>query len=259
MFAIGVLPYALGQKRWMVNFGLDPDRLPRTRLAVPYRAKDMPTPRSEFSHPELQIVLNCLSYYYGGLSDEDLFASMEHVSKSDQASVEYQIWVSHQSSLPETFSTLDGINIRDRDQCAGEVFPALRYSKGAVDYFLSRIVFPREIKEFPHKLSASGWDIGRAKTHTTTAFSGTNDSRHILPLEMHQIEERSQSHTDALVLNNLLAEDNSVVLLSELGHTGVCTGQQLLEAVVQMKSQPRVVLDVGAQVLELSNEQAARS
>jgi hypothetical protein len=44
------------------------------------------------------------------------------------------------------------VNIKDRYQ----VFPSLRYSTGAIDYFLSHIVFPKEMKEFPQKLSASG-------------------------------------------------------------------------------------------------------
>ena len=149
--------------------------------------------------------------------------------------------------------------MRDREQCLRTLFPILRYSKGAIDYFLARIVFPREMKEFPHKLSASGWDIGRAKAHSTTAFSGTNDNQHLLPLEMSQHEVPSQKHTNALVLNNLLSEDNKVVLLSELGHAGVCTSGQLLEVVTNINPQPRVILDVGAQILELTNEQVAKA
>jgi len=43
------------------------------KLAVPFRAKDNLTPRSEFSYPDVVIVLACLSYYYGGLDDESLF------------------------------------------------------------------------------------------------------------------------------------------------------------------------------------------
>ncbi|KAG7289874.1 hypothetical protein NEMBOFW57_006251 [Staphylotrichum longicolle] len=51
-------------------------------LAVPYRAKDSPAPRSEFSHPDVVIVLTCLSYYYQGLSNKTL-------NKSDQVEQEY--------------------------------------------------------------------------------------------------------------------------------------------------------------------------
>jgi len=257
LFAEGVLSFALSQKRWSVYYGLDRERIPRTALAVPYRAKGVPA-RSEFSQPELQIVLTCLSYYYGGLSDDDLALALEHVANSDQADHEYAAWTSG-TSLPQELRSIDGINMRDREQCLRTLFPILRYSKGAIDYFLARIVFPREMKEFPHKLSASGWDIGRAKAHSTTAFSGTNDNQHLLPLEMSQHEVPSQKHTNALVLNNLLSEDNKVVLLSELGHAGVCTSGQLLEVVTNINPQPRVILDVGAQILELTNEQVAKA
>ena len=49
LIAGGVLVFALKQKRWRVNYGLD---LSRTTLAVPYRAKDNPATRAEFSHPD---------------------------------------------------------------------------------------------------------------------------------------------------------------------------------------------------------------
>ncbi|QBZ53312.1 hypothetical protein PoMZ_08988 [Pyricularia oryzae] len=65
----GILGFVLGQKRWRVNYGLDLERRPPTRLVVPYRAKDSPSPRSEFSHPKVVILLILFSYYYGGLGD----------------------------------------------------------------------------------------------------------------------------------------------------------------------------------------------
>ena len=73
LFAGGVLAFVFGQKRWRVNYGVDSSRVPPTKLAVPYRAKDSPAPRSEFSHPDVVIVLTSLSYYYSGLNDEELF------------------------------------------------------------------------------------------------------------------------------------------------------------------------------------------
>lgn len=66
------------------------------------------------------------------------------------------------------------------------------------------------MKEFPHKLSASGWDIGNCKVLPTTGFSGTNDSREVLPLFVEQIDLPAQKHTNALVLDYLLRDENSV-------------------------------------------------
>ncbi|KAH6611796.1 hypothetical protein C7974DRAFT_445634 [Boeremia exigua] len=234
LLAGGILGFALSRKRWRVDYGLDETREKRTKLAVPYRAKDSPTPRSEFSHPDVVIVLTCLSYYYGGLKDEALFDSFEALMRSDNAELEYQAW------------------------CTAMIFPHLRYSKAAIDYYLCRMVFPRECKEFPHKLSASGWDLAKRKTHPTTGFSGTNDSRYTLPLDIRQLDIPEQSHTNALVLKNLLRPENGVILMSEDVTAQGFGTQSLLNVLTKMDSRPRVLLDVGAQVIDSTNIDLAR-
>ncbi|GMF78895.1 unnamed protein product [Aspergillus oryzae] len=84
---------------------------PSTKLAVPYRAKDSPTARSEYSHPDAVIVLTCLSWYYGGLSNEDLFSAFSHLLKTDQVDMEYQLWVKDAYQLPTKFQQLVSINL----------------------------------------------------------------------------------------------------------------------------------------------------
>jgi Protein of unknown function (DUF3638)/Protein of unknown function (DUF3645) len=64
-----ILFYTLRYRRWRVDYGLDPSR---SMLAVPYRAKDVPSPRAEFGHPDVAILLTCLAYYYHGLSSEQV-------------------------------------------------------------------------------------------------------------------------------------------------------------------------------------------
>ncbi|TVY81339.1 hypothetical protein LSUE1_G008843 [Lachnellula suecica] len=258
LLAGGVLAFAFRQKRWRVNYGRDETRSPSTKLAVPYRAKDSPSLRSEFSHPDVVIVLTCLSYYYGGLNNEDLFVALGHLMKSDQRSDEYQAWVADAPELPSAFRHLVGINLKDETQCKEEVFPHLRYAKAAVDYFLAHIVFPKEMKEFPHKLSGSGWDIGERKSHRTTGFSGTNDSQKVLPLGVEHVDLPNQKHTNALVLNNLLQPINSCAQMPPRGIGSASDAVILLEMVVAMKPEVRVILDVGAQILELSNLEVAK-
>ncbi|KZF24028.1 hypothetical protein L228DRAFT_218359 [Xylona heveae TC161] len=259
LFSSGLLAFIFGKKRWRVNYGLDSTRRPRTRLAVPYQAKDKPSLRSEFSHPDVVISLTSLAYYYRGLDDEELLIAFDKLSRSDQADMEYQLWVASAPGLPPSFRHLQGINLRDTEQCRNEVFPSLKFSKGAIDYFLSRIVFVKEMKEFPEKLSASGWDIGRVKCHPTTGFSGTNDSRNVLPLDVKQLDLDSQKHTNALVLEYLLCIENSVELLSKAGHHGTGRAEKMLESIVQMPHEVRVILDVGAQIVEMTNEEVARA
>lgn len=253
LFAGGILSFAFSQKRWRVNYGLDPTR---TRLAVPYNAKDSPTARSEFSHPDTAIVLTCLSYYYGGLSDKQIFESFIELLQSDHADEEYREWVREVEDLPTSFRHLSGVNLSNRFQCLRELFPCLKFSKTLIDFYTSHIVFPKEMKEFPHKLSSSGWDIGRDKGHPTTGFSGTNDSRYVLPLAVKQRDLPRQLPTNAAVLDCLLRSENMV-------ESALVSGVEVLDAVallnVATKSHPpiRVILDVGAQILELQNEQMA--
>ena len=255
LLGCGVLSFVL-RKRWRVDHGLA-TRTPPTRIAVPYNAKDSPSPRSEFSHPDVVITLTSLTYYYGGLSDDDLFTTMGHLLDADQSDIEYQAWVRDAHDLPVAFRQLQGINLKDRPQCISDVFPALRYAKSVVDYYLSHIVFAKEMKEFPHKLSASGWDLGKRKKLPVTGFSGTNDSRCVLPIHVQHLDTAEQRHTNALVLENILKPENGVVLMSPI-QPNISDAQHLLDTIHHLVG-AQVLLDVGAQVLELNNLEVAKT
>ncbi|PNP61699.1 hypothetical protein FNYG_13588 [Fusarium nygamai] len=112
LFASGILSFVFAQKRWRVNYGLDPNKEKTTKLAVPFRAKDNPTPRSEFSHPDVVIVLTCLTYYYGGLDDEALFTAFDLLIRSDNADLEYQEWVKA-IPIPDAFKHIQGVNLKE--------------------------------------------------------------------------------------------------------------------------------------------------
>ncbi|OKL56628.1 hypothetical protein UA08_08214 [Talaromyces atroroseus] len=253
ILAGGILSFAFGQKRWRVNYGLTSARQPPTKLAVPYRAKDNPTTRSEFSHPDVVILLTSLSYYYAGLQDDDLFDAFNHLLRADQADVEYQIWVRDADCLPKAFHQIVGINLKDRYLCTEKLFPCYRFAKSVTDYFLRHIVFPKEMKGFPHKLSASGWDLGQITDQPTTGFSGTNDSRRLLPIDVKQLDLPEQMHTNALVLNYLLQPENEVVQISSADGQMISKAQSVLALAMQHSPPIQVILDVGAQILELSN------
>ncbi|GAB0146158.1 hypothetical protein EsHS_00006568 [Epichloe bromicola] len=257
LIAGSVLAFCFSQKRWRVDYGLALDRIPATRLAVPYRAKDNPSPRSEFSHPDVVILLTLLSYYYRGLNDDELFLAFAHLQTSDQASAAYQEWVKDANKLPSTFHQLDGVNLDDHMQCRNVIFPSLRWAKSVIDYYLAYLVFPKEMKEFPHKLSASGWDIAEVKKHVTTGFSGTNDSRIVLPLSIEQLDLDEQRHTNALVLEHLLQPENQAVPMLTPRKGGEGDAERLISMVVGMENKVRVIIDVGAQILEFDNRQVA--
>jgi hypothetical protein len=259
LLATNVILFALGQKRFRVNYGLAPDRRPATMLAVPYRAKDSPAPRSEFSHPDVVIVLTCLSYYYQGLSYAELSTCLEKLSRSDQAEQEYSRWAAASPTLPSSLSHFSGVNLKNSTLCKKRVFPALRYAKPAIDFYLAAVVFPKEMREFPYKLSASGWDLGKTKRHPLTGFSGTTDSKYVLPLSVTALDLPEQRHTNSAVLACLLREENTVLELGgDEGHLSALTVDMLLTAVTTSAQPMRVILDVGAQIIELDNVQVAR-
>jgi hypothetical protein len=129
---------------------------------------------------------------------------------------------------------LSGINLKDRVQCIERVFPSLRYAKNIIDYFLTHLVFPKEMSEFPHKLSASGWDIGQFKTHPASGFSGTNDSRMTLPLSVAHLDLEEQKHTNALVLEHLLQPENSVINIPVPVKDRTSTTESFLDRIAKM-------------------------
>ena len=157
LLATGILLFAFKERRWRVDYGL---HLTRTMLAVPYRAKDIPAQRAEFGHPDIAIILTCLSYYYGGLSEEQLKVSLEMLLKQDDPSVDYDLWVRESgAAVPENLRTLNGVNIKSSEQWNELLVPLFSRNLATVDFYLSSVVFPREAKEFPSKLSCSGWDL----------------------------------------------------------------------------------------------------
>jgi hypothetical protein len=141
-----------------------------------------------------------------------------------------------------------GVNLEDSTLCRRSVFPALRFAKPAIDYYLSNVVFPMEMREFPWKLSASGWDLGKRTRHPLT----------VLPLSVKALDLPEQRHTNSAVLACLLRPENTVL---ELGgnqpHLSALTVDMLLTAVTTSPQPMRVILDVGAQIIELSNLQVA--
>ena len=258
LIAGGVLAFVL-QKRWRVQYGPAGFRTPSTLLAVPYHAKDKPAQRSEFSHPDMVLMLTSISYYYAGLTDKELFMTFYHLLKSDQADLEFQAWVQDAPELADEFSQLTGINLKDETQCVQEVFPSLRFAKSLIDYYLSHLVFPKEIKEFPQKLSASGWDLGKRKTgYSLNGFSGTNDLQKVLPFDMEHLDLHEQKHTNALVLSYLLHPKNTVEILPA-SDDSTSNAQAILTMVVALQPSIQVVIDVGSLIIDLSNIDVARA
>ncbi|KZP04851.1 hypothetical protein FIBSPDRAFT_843536 [Athelia psychrophila] len=255
LFAHGILAYALKERRWRVDYGLD---LSRSLLAVPYRAKDVPAVRAEFGHPDVAITLTCLSYLYGGLRDNEMNICFELLYKLDNPTQEYEHWVENDPSIPKSFQHLNSVNMDDPEQRDTIIFPRFRFNHFVIDFYLSQVVFPRAAKEFPHKLATSGWDLAEKKAQLVTGFSGTNDNRHLLPTSIAQCDPLGQKSTNAKVLTYVMRPENNQYMCIHDATTGRLSTQAFLKALTQQVPEIRVLLDVGAQMLDMHNADLAR-
>lgn len=266
-------------KRWNVQYGLHPNRDP---VAVPYQAKGVPSDQAEFGHPDVAILLTCLSFYYSGLEEIQFEKTLRHVLKSDDPALDYDRWVTEANSLPDSVRTWAAINVDDEVQ-RKELWDHLRYNMFVIDCFLNNFVFPYHAKTFERKLVSSAWDIPlppskmsavsddhsnvrlpliekslvKGSTSMTTGFSGTNDNRTLLPLNIEQQDLAGLAHTNAEVLTYLLQPRNRSYVLAADNQ-----GRRLSECMflrLVFSHGIRMILDAGAQILELDNQDLVKT
>ncbi|KAH8434444.1 DUF3638 and DUF3645 domain-containing protein [Aspergillus melleus] len=257
LLAHQILRFVLGGKRWLVEYGLHPSR---TLMAVPFRAKGIPSDNAEFGHPDVAVSLTCLSYYYHGLTREQVRHCFQLLTKENDPSVVYCHWVMRgSSSLPPGLKEITGVNLEDARCFDESLYPHLQYQKGIIDFYLSRVVFPREAKEFPYKLSTSAWDLpSRDGQPLTTGFSGTNDNRSLLPQSVPQCDLPHLLHTNAMVLRGLLQPENRHCTIAQDDQGRPLDAYRLIDLIIAQEPPIRVIIDVGAQVLEFSNLSVAQ-
>ncbi|KAF3192372.1 hypothetical protein TWF225_000621 [Orbilia oligospora] len=262
LFVHRILLLAL-KKRWNVQYGLHPTRDP---VAVPYHAKGVPSEQAEWGHPDVAILFTCLSFYYHGLSIDQLGQSLRYVLQSDDPASEYDRWTHSSESLPGSLKEWNSINVDDEVQLT-EIWGHVRYNVVVIDHFLNNFVFPRHAKQFLTKLQASGWDIPlfsdsesghrRHGKPLTTGFSGTNDNKTMLPLTVTQEDLPTLSHTNAEVLTYLLQKRNRGYCLAADTQGRRWSETGLLR---HLKDKGiRILIDAGAQILELDNLQLVKA
>ncbi|KDQ19885.1 hypothetical protein BOTBODRAFT_183913, partial [Botryobasidium botryosum FD-172 SS1] len=250
----GLILHTLMDRRWKVNFGLlhEEDAAKRTMLAVPYVAKDVPSPRADFGHPDVVLVLTYLSYYYQGLSSQQLYYCFDAILKQDDGELEYKGWAAEVGILPNNkLWHLSNVNVKDGRQWK-QLLPLFQHSRRAINFYLASAVFPKEAKQFPHKLSTSAWDLAALKAYPTTGFSGTNDSQFLLPTSISQVDPAGQLETNAKVLSITLQPENDHFLCVQS-----LSSSEFLQILIKQSPPIRVLLDVGAQMLDIQNGELA--
>ncbi|XP_055297736.1 uncharacterized protein LOC129566134 [Sitodiplosis mosellana] len=246
-----VLKLAL-TKRWRVNYGVD--KKGQRKMAIPFKAKDVAADMTEFGHPDVAICFTQLSYYYSGLDDDQMHQLFEILKNKQNPGSIYGKWI---QSIPRklvngTISKYTGINLDNPNQRDQLLFPMLRFNMHVIDFWLDNVVYPYEAKIFEQKLMCTTWDLCSDQLeHRVTGFSGTNDTKNLLPMPIAQNDLDELESTNENVRQILLQPENQSY---ESLPTNV-SAKEILERLTERKIP--VLLDSGALMLELSNEQVA--
>ncbi|KAH8589073.1 hypothetical protein B0O99DRAFT_523793 [Bisporella sp. PMI_857] len=249
------------KKRWNVQYGLHPNRHP---IAVPFDAKGVPSEQAEFGHPDVSILFTCLAFYYSGHNLSQFREGLQHVLKSDDPAAEYDRWTYGSDTLPDALHHWNVINGDDQGQVE-ELWRHLRLNRSVLDHYMNNFVFPAHAKQFGVKLQASGWDLPLfsksrpgedASCAKTTGFSGTNDNKMMLPLNIKQDDLPSLCQTNAEVLTYVLQGRNRQYNLAAWQGKRL-TEEELLRRIAGMEI--RILIDAGAYILEMDNRTLVRA
>ncbi|KAG8525228.1 uncharacterized protein KY384_008872 [Bacidia gigantensis] len=269
-------------KRWNVQYGLHPQRVP---VAVPFNGKGIPSEQAEYGHPDVSIILTCLSFYYGGLSSSQFRQALTQLTKSDEPASEYDSWTRHVPSLAAEFGSYTSINLEDEAQGA-LLWNELKHQMSVINFYLNHFVFPQYARVFDRKLVSSGWDIALPDAQTkadktskdkpqrnaksdlglikdctsgslTVGFSGTNDNKALLPMNVRQNDLPGLSHTNAEVLTYLLQKRNRSYVPA-IGRRGNRWSEKDLLTHLS-NNRIRMLVDAGAQVIEYDNKSLAEA
>jgi hypothetical protein len=156
----------------------------------------------------------------------------------------------HKWDYPREFK---GVNLFNSNQINHVLFKIFKLHTSFINYWLDNFLFNKELQQFDFKLSTSAWDICGKKRQPTVGFSGTNDFRLLLPLNMKYSGLKELRDTNAYLVSNLLLEKNNIYIPLDQG----CTSTQILK-IISRNPKCRVLLDVGALMLDFDNEKVAK-
>eukprot|EP01036_Dinobryon_divergens_P022332 gene22332-30577_t len=187
----GILIHCL-QKSHRIHFGIK--RPGKKRLAVPFFAADTPSERSEFQHPDVSITYTTLAYYEDGLSREELLDAFKHllsIGPVAQDSI-YKTWLERSASAiaPSDRKSIENVSKVDLSNTVQRDLLVKYFCKNmeTINYWLAFVVFPKDTRQYPERMSVNGWHLCSNADVAPVGFSGTNDNKMLLPLQVKQID-----------------------------------------------------------------------
>eukprot|EP00392_Amoebophrya_sp_AT5.2_P015255 g15456.t1 len=154
----------------------------------------------------------------------------------------------------------ESVNIDDRHFFKTKLYPAFRKHPSVIEFWLFRVVFPAQARQYSEKIVSTAWDLCRSKEMScdaiTVGFSGTDDLKAVLPCTIIQKNLESLKATNGLQLKRLFQPENDRYhpLMDECHQSAA---EQILDFVAQ-DSTISVVLDPGALILQLGNRDFVR-
>ena len=187
----GILIHCL-QRSHRIHFGIK--RPGNKRLAVPFFAADTPSERSEFQHPDVAILYTTLAYYEDGLNREELLDAFKHllsIGPVAQSSI-YTMWLARSISAmaPGDVRSLDDVGKVDLTNAVQRDLLVKYFCKNmeTINYWLAFVVLPKDTRQYPERMSVNGWHLCSNANQAPVGFSGTNDNKMLLPLQVKQID-----------------------------------------------------------------------
>lgn len=262
--AHGLLWHIL-QKRHRVNYGVSTTHYSGKKMALPFKAHDTPSERSQFGHPDTEIALSYLSYYYDGVSMDqvrDSFRTLLKMNPNAQGVV-YRRWLalSHSdlksAGLDELVDSVDKIDLSNGRQLR-ILFDHFRSNRQLITFWLTNCVFPNETRQFEKKLMASAWHLASNNRDRIVGMSGTNDSALIYPLQVKQHiipgEHAKELHATNGKMLNVLSNDEVKYIPTDISGAR-SVSDVVLEQFLAMEAD--VLIDAGAVCSDYSNSEVA--
>ncbi|CAM4943621.1 unnamed protein product [Rotaria socialis] len=257
--------YHVMSYRYRVEYGLSENR--EIEIAIPFRGKDLPSEKSEFSHPDIMIGFTILTYLYRGLNFEQVkrgLLNLKNDPKQNRDSVlqkwvqENKKWIDEiieetKEEFPKWLKSFKTLDLED-DTKIKKVHLYLSRNFSFIEYYLTNFTFPNDIKHYKKKLTGNAHTLaGEGKTK---GFSGTDDRNDTMPESVVPKRLPSQMGTNGKMLY-ILSRDKNRKYISNMRISS--TKEVLDEFCHYAKNNENcyVLIDAGAIITEMNNLQVS--
>jgi hypothetical protein len=255
------------QSRHRVQFGVCHSHPKGKRMAIPFRANNVPAERSEFKQPDVAIIYTCLSYFTDGLTLEQVRESLTLLLSlgSNAQSFEYNLWLGMDCShIPaDIFERIDHVNkidISNQGQLV-EIHKYFGLNMNTISFWLKFSLFPKETPVHTESIQRTPWDLCSGVRSGVRGFSGTNDSRFLLPLHVRQesfdeIPDQDRKSSSGKMIHLLLEKCSRLVSLPpSTMESATLEWKNLLVLATELET--HALIDTGALLTGVSNVEAA--